>query len=69
MQRINFYVGIIPESKNELIDFVKQINAEIKSCYDDTHGYLTYTIRGTWDDYRTLANQKFTKSISHYEDD
>jgi hypothetical protein len=76
MERITFYVGILPEDKQELLSFVSDLNedsdhkfyASIEGTFDDPHGYFEYVIKGTWDCYKCFFNRSFVKSLNHYEE-
>lgn len=73
--KITFYVGINPVDANQFMTFYNQINEsalyrmEIKSQYDNLHGYYTYCISGTWSTYQKfLDGPDFIKSVEHFED-
>jgi len=77
MERITFYVGILPEDGQELLNFVSSLNdddtdskfnASISGTFDDPHGYFEYVIRGTWECYKCFLGKKFVKSLNHYEE-
>jgi len=74
--KIYFYVGIIPSDENELKEFINNMIedsdqryfVEVINEYDDTHGYYTYQLRGTWEAYKCFMNRPFVKSLSHDEE-
>jgi hypothetical protein len=76
MERITFYVGILPEDSQELLSFVSSLNedadekfsASIVGTFNDPHGYFEYVIKGTWDCYKCFMNRNFVKSLNHYEE-
>ena len=74
--KIEFYVGILPRDKNKLDELIHNLNedsdqkffVEHLSTFDDPEGYLNYTLRGSWDSYKCFLDQKFIKSLEHYEE-
>ena len=81
MKRIEYYVGILPEDKDTMMCAISSLNesentnmhVEIVGEFDDPNGYYSYTIKGTWDSYRTFLNDethnpKFVKSLEHFEE-
>jgi hypothetical protein len=74
--KIYFYVGIIPSDENELKEFINNMIedsdqryfVEVINEYDDTHGYYTYQLRGTWEAYKCFMKRPFVKSLSHDEE-
>ena len=75
--KIYFYVGIIPEDGVILKEFINNMIedsdqryfVEVVNEYDDTHGYYTYQLKGTWEAYKCFMNRPFVKSLSHDEED
>ena len=76
MEKIIFYVGILPEDSQVLLSYISSINedvnenesATIEGTFDDPHGYFEYVIKGTWDCYHRFLGKPFVKSLSHYEE-
>lgn len=77
MEKINFYVGILPEQDQDLKQFVYMLNedtdekyhVEVVKEYNDPNGYYTYVIFGTWEAYKCFLDARFVKSLNHYEED
>lgn len=76
MEKITFYVGILPEDKQELLSYVSLLNedsdqkflASIQGTFDDPHGYFEYIIKGSWECYKCFLDRAFVKSLNHYEE-
>ena len=76
MDRITFYVGILPEDTQVLLTYISSINegvdekhsAIVEGSFDDPGGYFEYTIKGKWDCYRRFMNKRFVKSLNHYQE-
>ena len=76
MTYIEFYIGINPENTAEFMDIFDAINDVTESDmdllheFDDPHGYYTYIIKGTWEQYELFLNHKdsIIKSVNHYEE-
>jgi hypothetical protein len=77
MKKINFYVGIWPISEHHFWDTIHNLNegdsdtkfeAVVVSKFDNPDGYLTFTVRGTWDAYNCFLNDPYVKSIEHFEE-
>ena len=74
--KISFYVGIISSEEKDLKEFINNMIedsdqkyfVEVINEYDDTHGYYTYQLRGTWEAYKCFMNRPFVKSLSHDEE-
>ena len=74
--KIYFYVGIISSEEKDLKEFINNMIedsdqkyfVEVINEYDDTHGYYTYQLRGTWEAYKCFMNRPFIKSLSHDEE-
>jgi len=74
--KIYFYVGIISSEEKDLKEFINNMIedsdqkyfVEVINEYDDTHGYYTYQLRGTWEAYKCFMNRPFVKSLSHDEE-
>ena len=66
---MEFFVGVLPEDRVKIVDFIIDIKASIKNEYDDPHGYYTYVIDGTWEQYQLLLDENtFIKSLEHFEE-
>jgi hypothetical protein len=69
---MEFFVGIIPEDKHKFLVHAEKNLLDIKNEYDDPHGYYTYIIEGTWEDYRLLSleanHNSFVRSLEHFEE-
>ena len=68
---MEFFVGILPEDKSRLVDFLIDIGVSIKNEYDDPHGYYIYVIDGTWEQYNLLmaeTDNSFVRSLEHFEE-
>ena len=76
LNKIHFYVGIIPSEEKNLKEFINNLIedsdqkyfVEIINEYDDPNGYHTYQLRGSWEAYKCFLNRPFIKSLSHDED-
>jgi len=76
LNKIHFYVGIIPSEEKNLKEFINNLIedsdqkyfVEIINEYDDPNGYYTYQLRGYWEAYKCFLNRPFIKSLSHDED-
>jgi len=76
LNKIHFYVGIIPSGEKNLKEFINNLIedsdqkyfVEIINEYDDPNGYYTYQLRGSWEAYKCFLNRPFIKSLSHDED-
>jgi len=66
---IDFDLGFLPENKEAVIGLLKERNLVVKHEFDDPHGYYTFIINGTWDDYSFFLDNPIQKSLTHYEDD
>jgi len=78
LNRIEFYVGIIPEDHQLFSSLLHTLNeddvdpnynAHILNEFDDPHGYYTYVIRGTFESYKCFIGQPFIKSLEHFEEE
>ena len=78
MRIVDFYVGVLPEDRQRFVDFTHILSESdvdhrykiyIKGEYNNPNGYFTFSVRGTWADYRLTSGQDFVKSIEHFEDD
>lgn len=79
-ERIDFYVGIVPEDKPKLMEFVNILNEDsdpkfqifIKNEFDDPDGYYNFVINGTWESYKCFLDGcgkgSFIKSLTNYEE-
>lgn len=75
---IEYFIGILPEDKQKLLDFVEKYNNEsnslsrqkidIRSEWDDPHGYYTFGIVSDWVSYDEFGKQSFVKSREHFEE-
>jgi hypothetical protein len=71
---INFFVGILPEDKSQLLNFVKEYNDKnsnsiiIKGEWDDPYGYYTFSLDGDWDAYDAFMGKSFVRSLEHFEE-
>jgi hypothetical protein len=73
---IDFYVGILPENRNDLLDLVGLLNEDSDKSffvqkmreYDDPDGYYTFHLRGSWEAYKCFQNSLFVKSLQHDEE-
>ena len=68
MRKIDFYAGVNKEDESKLLELAKSLNATVGIPYDDLHGYYTFKLKGSWDDYRIFQKQTFVKSLTHYEE-
>ena len=76
LNKIHFYVGIIPSEEKNLKEFINNLIedsdqkyfVEIINEYDDPNGYYTYQLIGSWEAYKCFLNRPFIKSLSHDED-
>lgn len=81
MNRFNYYVGILPKDTETFMCAISTLNesddvnlhVSIVGEFDDPNGYYSYTIKGTWESYRTFLNEeshnpKFVKSLEHFEE-
>ena len=76
LNKIHFYVGIIPSEEKNLKEFINNLIedsdqkyfVEIINEYDNPNGYYTYQLRGSWEAYKCFLNRPFIKSLSHDED-
>lgn len=78
--KIEYYVGILPENRSEFEDFFENLNSQgewdldckIISEFDDPNGYYTFHISGRWPSYFEFSNNArsggFVKSLYHYEE-
>jgi len=75
---IEFYIGIIPEDQQLLLNLLYSLNeddvdpnynAHILKEFDDPHGYYNYVIRGTWKSYKCFIGKPFVKSLEHFEEE
>ncbi len=77
MNKVIYYVGIVPEDTHLLMDFISLLNEQpnenlhikIESEFDDPDGYYSYTIKGTFDSYQRFSKTGFIKSLEHFEED
>jgi hypothetical protein len=76
MTFIEFYIGINPEDSAEFMDIFDSVNnvtepdMELLHEFDEPHGYYTYIIKGTWEQYELFLNHdaSIIKSVNHYEE-
>ncbi len=75
MDKIVFYVGVIPEDiekvQNHLLNFNNsqpEVVAEVKGNFDDPYGYYEFAIEGNWDSYKSFLGLPFVRSLNHYEE-
>lgn len=66
-----FYVGVLPEDKQKLLDFIEGLKSDIKikSEFDDPDGYYSFTLEGSVDAYDYFVGKDFVKSLEHFWDD
>jgi len=70
--KIEFFVGILPEDDRKLDNFIKYLLSEdieiaIENHFDDPDGYYTYIMRGSYRAYEQFLNFNIVKSLSHHE--
>lgn len=74
---VEFYIGIDPEDTQDFLDFCEFLNEQpdpinhvtVINEFDNTEGYYTYSIHGTWAAYNKFNQCRFVKSIEHFEED
>jgi hypothetical protein len=71
---INFFVGILPEAKAELLKFIEEYNKKTSNLitigkdWNDPYGYYTYSLFGDWEAYEAFMGKSFVKSLEHFEE-
>lgn len=68
---MEFYVGILPEDRQKLLDFIESLKSDIKikNEFDDPEGYYSFTLEGNVDVYDYFVGKDFVKSLEHFCDD
>jgi hypothetical protein len=68
---MEFYVGILPEDRQKLLDFIEELKSDIKikGEFDDPHGYYSFTLEGSINTYDYFIGKDFIKSLEHFWDD
>lgn len=68
---MEFYVGILPEDRQKLLDFIEGLNSniKIKGEFDDPDGYYSFTLEGNVDVYGYFVGKDFVKSLENFWDD
>jgi hypothetical protein len=74
---VEFFVGINPEDRCDLEDFIYYLNSlsdpinhvAVINEFDEPDGYYMYTIHGSWAAYNKLKSCTYVKSIEHFEED
>jgi hypothetical protein len=66
-----FYVGVLPEDRQKLLDFIEELKSDIKikGEFDDPHGYYSFTLEGSINTYDYFIGKDFIKSLEHFWDD
>jgi len=66
-----FYVGVLPEDRQKLLDFIEELKSDIKikGEFDDPHGYYSFIIEGEMSTYSNFLEKDFVKSLEHFCDD
>lgn len=79
-QKINYYVGIALDDREQFEKFLKNLNSQgdwhldckIIEEFDDPESYYTFVIEGHWPSYIEFSNNAkskgFVKSLYHFED-
>ena len=73
MEHITFYIGILPKDRVEFFELFKSFNTnnqmDILDEFDSPYDYYTFTIHGTWEDYKKFLNgPSIIKSVEHFEE-
>jgi len=76
MKKIEFYIGVLPNDIENFKQFTILTNKilpeedriEIKSEFDDTYGYYSFTCSGNWNAYEVCRQWPKIKSIEHFEE-
>jgi hypothetical protein len=66
---VEYYVGILPEDRQKLLDFIQKMDVKVKSEFDDPDGYYSFTIEGEINTYSNFLGKDFVKSLEHFWDD
>jgi hypothetical protein len=81
--KIQFYVGILPEDREQFNEHIYMLNEDtdekfhvhVAGGYDDLFGYYIMVCKGTWDAYRCFMPKEneqashFVKSLEHFEEE
>lgn len=65
---VEYYVGVLPEDRQRLLDFIKELNAGIvvKAEFDDPDGYYSFTLVGDVSTYDRFIGIDFVKSLENF---
>ena len=66
---IEYFVGILPEDRQKLLDFIQDLDIKIKGEFDDPGGYYSFTLEGEMNTYDKFIGKDFVKSLEHFWDD
>ena len=65
---VEYYVGVLPEDKQKLLNFIKELNAgiEVRGEFDDPDGYYSFTLVGDVSTYDMFMGVDFIKSLENF---